>query len=76
MYIYGKNVAKEKLSTNDKITKAYISKKFKDQNIKPEWLYNFGVGIRYEFKHNVNARIDWGFGEGTNGIVFAIGEAF
>lgn len=49
---------------------------FKDQNIKPEWLYNFGVGIRYEFKHNVNARIDWGFGEGTNGIVFAIGEAF
>ena len=32
MYIYGKNVAKEKLSTNDKITKAYISKKFKDQN--------------------------------------------
>lgn len=33
MYIYGKNVAKEKLSTNDKITKAYISKKFKDQNI-------------------------------------------
>lgn len=33
MYIYGKNVAKEKLSTNDLITRAYISKKFKDQNL-------------------------------------------
>jgi len=33
MYIYGKNVAKEQLSSNDKIAKAYISKKFKDQNI-------------------------------------------
>ena len=33
MYIYGKNVAKEKLSTNDKIVKAYISNKFKDNNI-------------------------------------------
>ena len=33
MYIYGKNVAKEKLNTNDKITKAYISNNFKDQDI-------------------------------------------
>ena len=33
MYIYGKNVTKEKLNSNDKITRAYISKKFKDQNI-------------------------------------------
>jgi len=33
MYIYGKNVAKEHLNTNDKIAKAYISKKFKDQNM-------------------------------------------
>ncbi|MBQ9076912.1 MAG: BamA/TamA family outer membrane protein [Muribaculaceae bacterium] len=45
-------------------------------DIKPEWLHNFGVGLRFEFKHNVNARIDYGFGQGTSGIVFAIGEAF
>ena len=33
MYIYGKNVAKEKLNTNESIIKAYISKNFKEQSI-------------------------------------------
>ena len=33
MYIYGKNVTREKLNTNEPIKKAYISKKFKDQTI-------------------------------------------
>ena len=33
MYIYGKNVAKETLNTNETIIKAYISKKFKEQSI-------------------------------------------
>ena len=33
MYIYGKNVVKEKLTTNAKINKALISKKFKDKDI-------------------------------------------
>ena len=33
MYIYGKNVVKEKLNTNEPILKAHISKKFKDQAI-------------------------------------------
>lgn len=33
MYIYGKNVAREKLNTNDKINKAYISTSFKEQDI-------------------------------------------
>lgn len=33
MYIYGKNVVKEKLKTNDKINRAYVSKKFKDTEI-------------------------------------------
>lgn len=33
MYIYGRNVAREKLNTNEPIKKAYISKKFKDQSI-------------------------------------------
>lgn len=33
MYIYGKNVVKEKLKTNEPITKAHISTKFKDQDL-------------------------------------------
>ena len=33
MYIYGKNVAREKLNTNENIIKAYVSKKFKEQDI-------------------------------------------
>lgn len=33
MYIYGKNVAKEKLESNDKINRAYVSKKFKNTEI-------------------------------------------
>lgn len=33
MYIYGKNVVREKLSTNEDILKAYVSKKFKEQGI-------------------------------------------
>lgn len=51
-------------------------KELREKDIKPEWLFNFGVGLRFEFKHNVNARIDYGFGKNTSGIVFAIGEAF
>lgn len=39
-------------------------------------LPNYGIGLRIEIKHNVNARIDYGFGKGTGGFVFAIGEAF
>ena len=33
MYIYGKNVLKEKLNSNDKINKVYLSDKFKDYEI-------------------------------------------
>ena len=33
MYIYGKNVIKEKLNTNTRINKAYISNKFKEKDI-------------------------------------------
>ena len=33
MYIYGKNVAREKLNTNENIIKAYVSRKFKEQDI-------------------------------------------
>ena len=33
MYIYGKNVAKEKLNSNEQITKIYLSDKFNDKDI-------------------------------------------
>ena len=33
MYIYGKNVAVEKLNSNDKINRIYLSDKFNDKNI-------------------------------------------
>jgi len=33
MYIYGKNVAKEKISSNEKINKIYLSDKFNDNDI-------------------------------------------
>lgn len=39
-------------------------------------LPNYGLGLRFEVKHNVNARIDYGFGKNTRGFVFNIGEAF
>ncbi len=48
----------------------------KEKVIRPEWLPNGGLGLRFEFKHNVNARIDFGIGRHTCGFVFAIGEAF
>jgi outer membrane protein assembly factor BamA len=39
-------------------------------------LPTYGVGLRWEFKHNVNLRIDYGFGKQTGGFAFNIGEAF
>lgn len=33
MYIYGRNVVKEKLNTNEEIFRAYVSKKFRDQEL-------------------------------------------
>lgn len=46
--------------------------KLKAQNILP----NYGLGLRIEFKHNVNLRIDYGFGKETAGFVFQFAEAF
>lgn len=46
--------------------------KFDWGNILP----NYGIGLRFEVKHNVNARIDYGFGKHPGGFVFNIGEAF
>lgn len=39
-------------------------------------LPNCGLGFRWEFKHRVNVRIDYGFGRKTSGLVFNINEAF
>ncbi len=39
-------------------------------------LYNYGIGLRFEFKHNINLRVDYGFGRHTGGIVFGMSEAF
>lgn len=46
--------------------------KFKLKNVLP----NYGLGLRLEFKHNVNLRIDYGFGKETAGFVFQFAEAF
>lgn len=39
-------------------------------------LPNYGLGVRWEFKHRVNVRIDYGFGRKTSGLVFNLNEAF
>lgn len=49
---------------------------FNHKEIRPEWLPNCGLGLRFEFKHRVNVRVDYGFGRHTSGLVFAVGEAF
>lgn len=46
--------------------------KLRWKNILP----NYGLGIRLEFKHKVNIRIDYGFGKDTGGFVFQFAEAF
>ena len=46
--------------------------KFEMKNILP----NYGIGLRFEVKRNVNARVDYGFGKQTGGFVFNIAEAF
>lgn len=39
-------------------------------------LPNYGVGLRWQFKHRVNIRVDYGFGRRTSGLVLNINEAF
>lgn len=41
-----------------------------------ELLPNFGFGYRWEFKKNVNVRVDVGFGKHQKGFFFNINEAF
>ncbi len=39
-------------------------------------LPNYGIGYRWEFKHRLNLRLDYGFGRKTSAFVFSINEAF
>lgn len=39
-------------------------------------LPNIGIGYRWEFKKNVNVRVDFGIGKGTTGFEFNINEVF
>lgn len=45
---------------------------FRWKNLLP----NCGIGLRVEFKHNMNMRIDFGFGKETAGLCFGFSEAF
>ena len=47
---------------------------FQFSSLKP----NYGVGLRYKLDktENLNIRVDWGFGRGTNEIYLGIAEAF
>lgn len=41
-----------------------------------ETLPDYGLGYRWEFKHHVNARLDYGFGKRQSGFYLAMQEAF
>lgn len=47
---------------------------FQFNNLKP----NYGAGLRYmlDKSENLNIRLDWGFGRGTNSFYLGIAEAF
>ena len=40
------------------------------------FLYNYGVGFRWEIKHRINLRVDIGFGYKSFGVVVNLREAF
>lgn len=50
----------------------------KFSNIRSRYILpNYGLGYRWEFKKNVNVRLDYGFGKaGQSGFLFSINEAF
>lgn len=37
---------------------------------------NYGFGARFEIKHNLNLRVDVGFGKDAFAVIFNVGEAF
>ena len=57
MYIYGKNVAKERLNSNEKIIRAYLSDKFNDQSI-IRALHQKKVKINYLTNKELDHKVD------------------
>lgn len=57
MYIYGKNVVKEKLKSNDKINKAYISNNFKEHDI-IKLLKEKNIKINYVNNQILNSKVN------------------
>ena len=57
MYIYGKNVCSEKLTTDDNINKVYLSKKFNDIDIINR-IKNKGIKINYVDKVVLDRKVD------------------
>lgn len=50
---------------------------FHDSESFKNWLPNYGVGLRWEFRRRINIRLDYGFGrKGQSGFIFNINEAF
>jgi len=50
---------------------------FHDSHSFRNWMPNYGVGLRWEFRRRVNIRLDYGFGKrGQSGFMFNINEAF
>lgn len=50
---------------------------FHDRDSFENVLPNYGIGFRWEFKKNVNVRLDYGFGKGgQSGFLFNVNEAF
>lgn len=54
---------------------ASVFPRFSDIRFK-KLLPNYGFGYRWEFKKNMNVRIDVGFGRGQTGFIFNLNEAF
>ena len=70
MYIYGKNVAKEKINSGEKINKVYLSDKFKDREI-----INLLKDNKIKFSCVPNSFLDKKVDGLHQGIVMEIDEA-
>ncbi|MEE3343015.1 MAG: 23S rRNA (guanosine(2251)-2'-O)-methyltransferase RlmB [Bacilli bacterium] len=57
MYIYGKNVCREKLNTSDNISRVYLSKNFNDMAIISD-IKNKGIKINYVDKIVLDKKVD------------------
>ena len=57
MYIYGKNVAKEKIISKEKINKAYLSEKFNDKEI-ITLLQNYHIKYTFVKEQFLNTKVD------------------